>query len=434
MHKLSLFWAMFITIITIIPAIMMYNLLKTTRKKALLLVMVISIYIYSGIGIAYAGVDKNNIIYYFIFLSVFCISYTFLVEFDKKIRIGSVVIGKSRCIDDVEFWKSKFAYKTFVALMYLYIVIRLISLLYPVNHLANFSFTYNSINNISNLTGANTTFLDTIANMLMPFFYIGLMLICKKVRQVFVFLTFDVVITWLKTGYLTRHILVTVVIICLLLYFNGDLNNKYISLTKRWRRIITAVLIIVPIMMWVMLTLMEKRLTNGTDFTISEFFYTELSYPTQYAKIHNMSPLVQIRDFFLQLLDSFVPVIPTPKYHMDLNVDFSISYGGYGIDVAWFSVLLPSILGEAFLIFGNYFYWIHAIIIALLIALIYKLVRENHCLTILWYYYLVCALKTGRAGYEQLSQSILLNFIIVYMMIHLLRYIWNKSVREKANE
>lgn len=423
MNRFLFSWLIIIAILTSVLYHTFKGLLKTKRQKVPLLCIFISTFIYSGIGICYEKVNKVYLIYYIIFLASIAITYTFLVTNNTRILLNTNRKYKFRCIDDVNFWSSKNTKIIFKYVVCLYVGLRILSLIYPVNRLSNFSLAFNSENNLANLNGTNASFIGVISTWIQPLYLIGLYYVCTKVKQVAFFLGLDQLVTLITTGYLSRYRIIVIIIICLFLFFNDDLNDKYISLSKKRKRIVFSLLILMPIVIYVMLTMMELRISGSATFTISDLITSEIGYPLQYDKIFCMAPISTASDFFLQLLDSFVPIIPTPIYHMDLNVDFSIRYLGYGLDVSWFSVMLPSVLGESVLIFGKYLFWIHGIVIGCLCALIYKVVRENKCVVILFYHYLTCILTTGRAGYEQLSQSILLNYVFLVGGIYIIRRI-----------
>lgn len=430
MNNISLFWSGLILLYTVFIYIICRNFLHSSRRREPLMCICISLFLYSGIGIGYSEVDKKFVVYYCIFLLVLSITYTVVINIKIRFVIDSMRTMKVHCMDDNMFWSKKCTKNIFKGIVYIYILLRFISLVYPVNKLSNFMFVFNSANNINNLTGANASWIGGICTWIQPFFLIGLTFICKKVRYVACFLGIDLIVILIDTGYLSRYKIIVVVIICLLLFFNGDLNNEYISMSKKLRRIIISLAITGPILLYLMMTMMEARIATGASFTVAEFIRSEIGYPLQFEKIFEMAPISNIKDFFLQLLDSFIPILPTPTYHMDLNVDFSMLYLGYGMDVSWFSIKLPSLLGESFLIFGNYFYWIHGIVIGCLTALIYKVTRENRYTKILYYHYLTCILTTGRAGYEQLSQSVWLNYIMLLIGLFIIRtYSYNRNMK-----
>lgn len=413
MANLSIIWLLLITAMTCAVYIVCRMFLRGSRKRFTFLALLASVYIYSGIGIAYETVDKINALYYAIFIAVMGLSYCLFTN----IRIKSLAAeGIPRLIDDKYLWSSKTTKLIFVSLMVVYLGLRFVGLVYPVNHLANIKIVYDSSNNVNSLVARDVSAFATLAAILTPFFYIGMYYACRKVRYIALFMSMDAFVTLLTSGYLSRHVIITIAIVCFLLYINGDISKRPISTSKKSMRFIIMGVILAPVLVNVMLELMSVRVSSGESYTFEQMLESEIGYPLLYKKIHALSPIAEVKDFFLQMLDSFVPILPTPGYEMDLNVTFSKLLLGVDIKSPEFYVKLPGLLGESFLIFGD-FYWVHAIVIAFLTALVYKVVGENEHMSVLWYYYITCIFKVGRAGYEQLTQSVLLNYVIIFVVL-----------------
>ena len=417
MADFSFLWFLLITIITwgVYGASGLF--LKGRRKKLPLLALLCTVYVYSGVGIAYESVDKINALYYGIYITVLLAAYCVFM----KVRFKPVIAKNVRIVEDPQIWSTKLTKQVFVGLMLFYLVLRLVSLVYPVNHLANFKFVYDSSNNIDNLTGKNTSFITTLARIIQPFFFVGMYYAVKRVRYVAAFLSVDALITLITVGYLSRYEIISICVICFFLYINGEIGNKPVTNRKKVIRIVLISTILIPVLAIVMVRLMNVRTAGGPTYTVWTMLESEIGYPKQYEQIHAMAPIVRTKDFFLHLLDSFIPIVPTPGYNMDLNVTFSEHMLGVKLLSDGFYIKLPGLLGEAFLIFGENWYWLHAIVIAFLTSLIYKMVGENNNLVILWYYYVFSILKVGRAGYIELSQGAWLNYLVFIAVLLILR-------------
>lgn len=436
MDSISFFWLLVVTVLTVIIYFLINFFLYEKRQKALWMCISVSTFVYSGIGIAGNTVDKDNTFTYLIFLLILGLTYKAFVSLKLKLGKKSILLirGGNTAYEtskDQQFWENPQTARIINALFMLYYIFRVASLIYPVNNLINFRIQFDSTNNLANINHENVSFLGSLAGLLRPFKYIGLFYCFKKIRHIFFVLLFDELITLINTGYLSRHNIVTVVIICFLAFVNSDLCNRYTSMSKKRRRIVMSLMAVLPALTYVMLVMMEQRISSGRSYSLSQMLLGEVSYPRYMKTIRNIAPIGGIRDFFLQLLDSFVPIIPTPSYTFDLNVTFSQIVTGIGSTVSYFSVILPGIVGESLLIFGGNFFWVHAIIIAFMLSMIYKVIGNNKQMTILWYYYLTCVLKVGRAGYEQLSQSIWLNYVILMATLLLIKLFIN-STRGKA--
>ena len=164
-----------------------------------------------------------------------------------------------------------------------------------------------------------------------------------------------------------------------------------------------------------------------------EFFSSEIDYPKHYDAIsHLVGTIMTPKDMVLHILDSFVPIFSTPGYTANLNVLFSEKITGVRMDLSWFSVLLPSIMGEAKLIFGNALFSIHAIIIAFMASMITRIVGDNPKMIILFYYYLTCLMKAARGGYAELSSTVMFNFITITIFIVIMKMIYVTFIGKKV--
>ena len=256
----------------------------------------------------------------------------------------------------------------------------------------------------------------------------------KKARYVAAFLGLDLLITLLYSGYLTRNLIICALFIALLLYFNNDLSDLFISLSEKKRRIVTMAGFLGPVVLYIMIYLMTIRTTGKGEWTIMSFFSSEIDYPKHYAAIQGRAgQLMTPKDMLLHILDSFVPVIPTPGYTANLNVIFSERISGVKMEMSWFSVLLPSIMGEAELIFGRAFLWVHAIIIGFMMSVIDRFIGDNQKKIILYYYYLTCVMKAARAGYAELSSTIVFNVIVTSLIIGVLKMLYGMFFAKRAS-
>ena len=182
-----------------------------------------------------------------------------------------------------------------------------------------------------------------------------------------------------------------------------------------------------------MIYLMTIRTTGNAEWTVMSFFSSEIDYPKHYDTIgHLVGTFMTPKDMLLHILDSFVPVIPTPGYTANLNVVFSEKITGVSMNLSWFSVLLPSIMGEAKLIFGNILFPFHAIIIAFMASIITRIVGDNKKMIILFYYYITCVMKAARGGYAELSSTVMFNVIVVAVFIAAMKMIYSSFFRERV--
>lgn len=436
MGTFSLLWALVIVAITMFVYKIIKPFVRGKKNKLVWLVSIVSVCVYSGIGIAYSNIGKGYILDFFVYTLVLGISFAlfssvhfFVGEGHLYARLRSETIET----EDVEFWNSDFAQKVFTGIFILFFIFRFASLVYPINKLSSLSIVYDSINNLKNISGENTTIFVSLAAYIKPLAYIGMFYALKKVRYVAAFLGLDLLITLLYSGYLSRNYIICAIFIALMLYFNNDLSNTFISLSQKRRRIIISLGFLGPLVIYLMIYLMTIRASGNTEWTVMSFFSSEIDYPKHYDTIsHLVGTIMTPKDMVLHILDSFVPIFSTPGYTANLNVLFSEKITGVRMDLSWFSVLLPSIMGEAKLIFGNALFSIHAIIIAFMASMITRIVGDNPKMIILFYYYLTCLMKAARGGYAELSSTVMFNFITITVFIVIMKMIYVTFIGKKV--
>lgn len=427
MGDFSVLWALLIVAITYAVYKIIKPFVRGKKNKMVWLVSIISVCVYSGIGIAYSSIKKGYLWEFTIYIVVLGIFFAFFSSVSFCRGGGSIYAYirpeyEETMERDAYFWDADLVKKVFIAMFILYFILRFGSLVYPVNKLSGISITYSAVNNLKNISGENANILNSLASYIKPMAYIGMFYAFKRVRYVAVFLGLDLLVTLLYTGYLSRSYIICALFIVLMLFFNNDLSDTYISLSEKKRRIFLTLGILGPVVLYMMIYLMTIRTQNQSNWTIMSFFSSEIDYPKHYEAIRSMEgEIISPKDMMLHILDSFVPFVPTPEYTGNLNVLFSEHISGVSMILSWFSVLLPSILGEAMLVFGRYFFWCHAIIIAFMLSMITRITKDNPKMSILFYYYLTCVMKAARGGYAELSSTVMFNIIMMCLFILILR-------------
>jgi hypothetical protein len=85
---------------------------------------------------------------------------------------------------------------------------------------------------------------------------------------------------------------------------------------------------------------------------------------------------------------------------------------GLDRDDPYYSIILPSIFGEALLVYGLFFSWVHAIVLALILSVLIKFYRRFSKLSFLTIYLIVHVISIGRGG----SQGIVAYFINISLL------------------
>ena len=172
---------------------------------------------------------------------------------------------------------------------------------------------------------------------------------------------------------------------------------------------------------------------NVAEISLNESFkeliFKEADYPKYYEYINEyMYGNISAIKYLLWLIFLPIPSIIFPsKPTVALNTIFSEIFLGISKESYGYYVLLPSLLGEAFLIYGKYFYWIHAIVIGVVIAIVCKFMEKHKYLRYNNLFYSIYILTIGRGG----SQGYLSYIINSSMPIVLAILIINLVNRKK---
>ena len=101
---------------------------------------------------------------------------------------------------------------------------------------------------------------------------------------------------------------------------------------------------------------------------------------------------------------------------LQTNTYFTVLYTGIKEGSANYSVILPSVFGEALLIYGKYFYWLHAAFLGVFISKFCMKLERNNEFTLLNLYFAVNLFILGRGGSESVIAS-MVNYMVMYWIV-----------------
>ena len=143
----------------------------------------------------------------------------------------------------------------------------------------------------------------------------------------------------------------------------------------------------------------------------SKLIEKESDYPKYYTQIID-ADIVSPNDYFTWLVTIVLPKKIFPVNAVSINDEFSMYISGLDRDDPYYSIILPSIFGEALLVYGLFFSWVHAIVLALILSVLIKFYRRFSKLSFLTIYLIVHVLSIGRGG----SQGIVAYFINISLL------------------
>jgi len=411
-------WIIFfiLLIVTFLVYITAYYNTKSKNMRIKLTIIIFMFFLYSGLGISFLNDYYPYLIKYSLYLVilVFSILFTFSVLKSKKIGTIDSMSVKFKPIVKILSW--------------VYILTIIIFLFYPKNVFLNI---FNPIEALTNINLGSSIFqnrLERSQNILvtiigyvrilsLPFFYITLYFKYKNKPNVIFFIILS--ITYLDiviSNYWGRAVLFQPIFFYILyLYKTNKISFKKIAFVS-----VLFIIFIIPLVN----ALSEWRiygyfsLNNGNVLiNIKNFIESEFSYPRLYSDTIILYRYSNSTDFLKWLI-----TLPVPSfiYNVDYLPSRMLSEFILGISYAQpgFYILLPSWLGESFMTFGPYFYWINAVVVGIVIGIIASIIERNKSLEIydLYFTWLLLSYLRG-VSQELIAQTIQSMWILILLVI-----------------
>lgn len=412
------------------------------EKKLLFCVLAFSIMMYSGIGIAYEHVADKYILCYYIFLIVLFGAIrivssdriSFLPYPYKKNKISL----RQQFESDIDKTEMVFCFFSV-----LFIASLAINIIYPVNRTA-------SLFQITNFTSAgiharraerNSTLIlklaDTINISTKPFFFVYLYQLIRKNKGVYGFVWIFLWI-WLEFGkynYLSRYEMV--IYMAFIIFYGLICRYKTINIDFKTVGICfaLAILMIPFLVSYVDIRLGREAVDRSFFDALLELIETECFYPQYYENCIENAGLIRPFDFLLWML--FLP-IPSALWKgkpiVQISYAFTALYTDKSIMASNYSNMLPSILGEAFLIFGENYFWVEALVMGLVIGLYFKFFLKSKRLSVLTAYMILMLATIGRGG-AQSYLAVLINgsIILIIWMYICSKFLRNRRIKMRCH-
>lgn len=429
-------WMLFsiISIITLIIGSIFFINEKNSDRKLIYLFTIITTYIYSGIGMSFFEIGGKYILQYFIFL--ICILCSIALVFNtSKYRYITINKRKFRIhlfVDSKEELDSKFLQfeSLYLFLSILFILTLLVYLFIPTIRIAQLwnPPTATLIGLVTRVQETNSNNVLQIANifnlLLLPFFLIHLYLLKLKRKNIklLIWILLWFYLDYLTIGYWGRNEMVRFGLIFFLIFFATKQERIKINKLQILTLVLGFVLAIPFFLNYESYRLGVYIGDLSFDNAIRELFQKETYYPIYYSLIENHNGLVNPINVLLWIL--FLP-IPSifwgSKPTLAINDTFTTLVTGLSRSDPGFSVALPSILGESFMIWGMHFYWLHAILLGIFIAITANFFKKSNVLSIINLYFIVQILVIGRGGIQSYLSTIIngsISIFIWYLIIN----------------
>lgn len=401
--------------------------LKENYKKTIFTFVNIPILIYSGIGIVYLDNWLSYIIKFFIYSLVLMIVLTFGLNYKGK--QNNNINQTNNETDFLQKYSTVFLtifYMTFIV----FLIVpenKLINLIMP--PLSSTEGIYDKIFDSRNIFVLNfSLFLRTL---LTPLFLIIInnLLNKEKGKKASLLIFLWIYLSYVSMGYIGRSdILVFLIFIVLTisLYKNKSLN------IKPKHAIIFAIMIVVIVPFFI--NYQFSRSGKSVDLnweSISKFIELETGFSKYYLTVSEYSKDFPTFNYFLFYLVLPIPSIVFPQKSnliVSTNVYFTerltgIKYGNLG-----YSGMLPSLFGESILVFGDAYFFIHALVVGVIFIFFIKYILKQQNLKV-FFIYILALLPTLARGGSQGFYGSLINYVIGYIAFKIfVKAIYSKPV------
>lgn len=398
------------------------SLLTGKAQKILFTFFSLFFFLYNGYGISFVnGVHPNYHYYYCGFYLAFSTGYlTFLRIFYTPFKI-------LRKKTDVYIKQLALSPKVAIISISIFLLISIVPLIYPTNRIflllnppkpdvgTQFFATFtNNINPVIKI-------FENIGYLIYPFYLISLYYFRKKPLTLAFILFFPLYLHYCNISYINRaYVLERLVIFGTMLY------SFYPSIRKI---LIIGSLIIIPFMVIFMVQYQDIRGGNKAQkisFVDASkiIFNAETSFPVFSNKIINSDKHINLKDYFVWIITLPIPKVIIGKINpVSAGAEMSeILLGKKQGDEGYFA-LLAGLLTESVYTFGQKWYFLHAIFISLLMAIIVRFVEKTIVLSpMVLVFTILFSYTLNRAGISGMLPSIINQFLFYYLLIFLLYF------------
>lgn len=419
----------------IIPVVILSGLticfLKERLLKFYFLLFSFGFLAYSGIGYGYfIGIAKDYKTYYIIFFCVFCLSIVLFSNILKFKWVDYDYVNKR--LDNL---MSAGRWVQIVIVGYFFTF--LFELVYPEFNLGRLLSPprpdiIGDLQNRFNQEGAPflTTLFRYIRIVLYPFYLIGLIKMTKNIYKFMALLFLPLYLEYCSNAYLGRSamLLALIFVFMLLWKFRPELKKKIVVITA----IIVPLFIVFSFVYQSARNSQSKSVTGGVgvEKAFEILLTTETSFPVLSAEIIDGD---ERTDLFSHL--SWAATLPVPKLGL---FKFHDGLPAYEISEILtkkrrtspgFWVPLSGYLTENVFVYGKFFFWVPAVIVAFYLSLFGKLLSN---IPLLYGFSLFIGLTIGynlnRAGIQSALPLIINNNLLIYSFIIMLitktRILW----------
>lgn len=409
---------------TFIVVLISVKLIPDNIFKVATAFMSFGIFMYSGYGIAYKGVDDEYIGKYILYITALVIP---LIIVGRKKK--NVILQKESNIDKCLINH----YATLKRLTVLYFVMLFIPLVYPEFRLFDL-FIYgggitDSLYDDRNMYKANQliTLVDMLVIFLRPFFFAYLVIYKQKKSGNYlptILFALNILLAFMRYRYFGRYQMVIYGVELYILTFGIKGFNFHLP-KKHIFAIVGILIAFIPLLYAYSYTRIGGDVGNlSFGASLERLIESEVYYPVWYDHILN-SGFIKGQTgtlFILWLICLPIPSFIWPSKPKISADEFTYSITGKRYTDAGYSSFLPSAMGEGFMFFGEDFYWIHALVVGLITALILRFLIKHKTMIYYVAVIIITSLIFGRGAAGSFIPPLVNGVMPIIVMSYFLRH------------
>lgn len=386
-------------------------------QRLLLIGFFLGLCLYSGVGAAYSDVPHYYLLYYFGFLCAFAYAFWFFrVAFvHLSIRSGQAL---SRVLSNVD-WHPAWPF-----VIWAYLLFHLVPLIYPELRLQHL-FAPPPPDLLTRLAMRwEPQQMDVVQKLveyaqvlLSPFFYIALFRYRKRLSRIMLIFAFLLYVQYVAGGYISRG--------ALLIAFATIWLALWVAHPENRRRLAAAAVVAVPVFLvfsyyYGLIRIGGTPTSSGLVQPVLAMFESEISFPRDVGMpIIKSGAQVDLAGYIRWMITLPIPKLLTGEIEgARINYEISELVLGLRRGQPGYYVVLPGLIAESVYIFGRYFFWLHAIFIAFLAALVMRLMERTPQLLFLQAYVVVTfAYHLNRGGITGPMGILVNHFMLFYLFV-----------------
>ena len=393
--------------------------LKNEFERQFLYFGALGVYVWSGIGGSLRIVDWKYLVLFFVFFVLLFGTFTFTVYLLNKL-VKPVRFFEGEALLSERFWNGFTIF---------FLLFSLFPLVYPEFHLLRLLRppSPDIVQMVEDRFRESGDSLPEIlfyyASVLMfPFFLFSLAFLGRRWWLVILCVFFYYYTRYCVDEYLPRHEIGLMLILLLLYFWNMRIFPRHF--------LAVVCLFALPILLFFFNVYTKLRQGVGMEIGLNLYgliesvyvlFYQETFYPIFVDELINTSRTDEIFRYIKWIVSLPIPQNLTESWdYLQINYEFTefATKRHYGHSIT--QVFLPSIFGEAIFIFGNKLFWIHAMVIGLLVGSLCFVLKSDPRLFFLMTFFQLQLLIMARGGIGKLLILIVNYFLLFWPFLFVL--------------